>query len=269
MVADCLNYGLKVSEAAKDTKVLTRMEKGIATLNAVTGPNYGRIWNADVVKALMERFGDGVTGQFRVPGIWGKPLSEVTNQNTTLYAGERDMFIFLADESRPIEMANRRDGQSGQLNRGFFVWNSEVGSCTLGIMSFIYDTVCANRIVWGASQIEEIRIRHTISAPDRFIEEVVPALQEYSESSDSGIKLAIENAKALNMDEERVSEFLEGRFGKGLVNAIQEAHVQDEGRPIENMWDVVTGATAYARQVKFQPERLEIEREAGRILQAA
>ena len=31
-------------------------------LRAATGPAYGRIWDADIVDALVERFGDGVSG---------------------------------------------------------------------------------------------------------------------------------------------------------------------------------------------------------------
>jgi hypothetical protein len=103
-------------------------KNGGIELAAVTGPNYGRIWNADVAKALRDRFGDGVTGQFTVPGEFGKAVDEVTKANTTLFAGERDMFVFLADEKNRIEVPNRRNGEAGEMARGFFVWNSEVGS---------------------------------------------------------------------------------------------------------------------------------------------
>jgi hypothetical protein len=71
MVADCINYGL-FRRDAEDVGALLR-QNGALELAAVTGPNYGRIWNADVVRPLRDRFGDGVTGQFTVPGEFGKP----------------------------------------------------------------------------------------------------------------------------------------------------------------------------------------------------
>src|SRR5436309_2315096 len=92
-------------------------------MRAVTGPRYGRIWNENVVEAMATRFGDGVTGDWRVPGEFGKRV-EVTKDNTTLFAGDRDMFVFLADEDHRIEIPNRRNGQPGSLARGFFCWNS-------------------------------------------------------------------------------------------------------------------------------------------------
>ena len=149
-----------VERDAMDVGVLLT-KNGESTLRAMTGPRYGRIWNGDVVDALRDRFGDGVTGDFRVPGIFGRELDQVTGENTTLFAGDRDMFVFLADEKNRIELPGRRDGQSGQLARGFFVSNSEVGAGTLRLKTFLFDYVCANRIVWGAHELEEIAIRHT------------------------------------------------------------------------------------------------------------
>src|SRR5205085_2945852 len=97
--------------------------------------------------ALVERFGDGVSGHWRVPGEFGNRIT-VTKENTTLFASDRDMFVFLADEDRRIDVPGRRNG-SGSMARGFFVWNSETGDKTLGLGFFLFDYVCANRIVWG------------------------------------------------------------------------------------------------------------------------
>lgn len=44
-----------------------------------------------------------MTGAFRVPGIRGVALDQVTRENTTLYASDRDMLQFLADEERRNE----------------------------------------------------------------------------------------------------------------------------------------------------------------------
>ena len=53
------------------------------------------------------------------------------------------------------------------------------------------------------------------------------------------------------------------------ATAIKAAHLADEQRPIETLWDVATGATAYARGISFQDERVAIEREAGKIIDLA
>ena len=266
IAADCINYGLQYKRDIEDVGVLLYKNGGAPILRAATGPRYGRIWNGDIVNGLVDRFGDGITGQFRVPGEFNQRV-EVTKENTTLYAGDRDMFVFLADEDNRIEVPNRRDGQPGSLSRGFFVWNSEVGSATFGLATFLFDYVCSNRIVWGAKEYAELTIRHTASAPDKFIEEVTPALLRYADSSTASITQAVVAARAARIDD--VDEFLAKRFGKRVVSSIKEAHQQDEGRPIETLWDAATGITAYARGIEYQDRRVEFEREAGKVLDLA
>ena len=266
MAADCLNFGLQVSRDIEDVGVLIATGDEGLELRAVTGPQYGRIWNSDITGALVDRFGDGISGDFRVPGEFGRAV-DVTKANTTLYASDRDMFVFLADEKNRIEIPNRRDGQSGQMARGFFVWNSEVGSSTLGISTFLFDYVCCNRIVWGAEQVKEVRIRHTASVNDRWLEEVVPAIQSYANGTASSVVRAIEDARAVRID--NVSEFLSKRFTKSQSWQIIAAHLTDEGRPIESLWDAATGITSYARNIQHQDARVQIEREAGKLLEAA
>lgn len=266
IAADALNYGI-FKRPVEDMGVLLRQNGGVE-LAAVTGPNYGRIWNADVVAALQQRFGNGIDGEFTVPGEFGKAV-DVTKANTTLFAGERDMFVFLADETHRIDVPGRRNGETGSMARGFFVWNSEVGSRTLGVATFLFDYVCCNRIVWGAEGYEEILVRHTISAPDRFVEEVSPAIEAYAHKSTATITQAIEAAQAARLAPDKVDEFLRKRFTKGQAAGIKAAHLADEDRPIESLWDVTVGATAYARGIKWQDDRVAIEKEAGKIMASA
>jgi len=265
LAADCLNYGLQVERESQDVQVLLT-KNGESTLRAMTGPRYGRIWNGDVVSALIDRFGDGVTGNFRVPGEFGQAV-DVTTDNTTLFAGDRDMFVFLADETNRIELPNRRDGTTGALARGFFVSNSEVGASTLRVKTFLFDYVCCNRIVWGAHELEEISIRHTSSAPDRFVEEVSPALLAFANSTASNVERVLVGAQRTKLD--KTAEFLAKRFGPRIGQRIAAVHEQEEGRPIETLWDCVTGATAYAKSIPWTGERVDFETIAGNLLDEA
>lgn len=262
LAADCINHGL-MRRDVEDVGVLLHKNPAGAQLQAITGPNYGRVWNSAIANSLVEKFGDGVSGHWRVPGEFGKRV-QVTKENTTIYASDRDMFVFLADEDRRIELPGRRNGQAGSLARGFFIWNSDVGSRSLGIAFFLFDYVCCNRIVWGAQQYEELRISHTASAPDRWLEEVTPVLQSYSTASSKGIEQAIADARQTRIDD--VDAFLQKRFSKTQVGAIKASHLNDEGRPIETLWDAATGITAYARGIEYQDKRIELEREAGKLL---
>lgn len=263
IAADCINYGLQYRRDIEDVGVLLYKNGGDPVIRAATGPRYGRIWNSEITDGLVSRFGDGLSGRFRVPGEFGKAVP-VTKANTTLYAGDRDMFVFLADEQHRIEIPNRRNGEPGQLSRGFFVWNSEVGSATFGLQTFLFDYVCCNRIVWGAQDVSGVTIRHSAGAPDRYIEEMVPALTAYAEGSTAPVVKLIADARAKRIDD--VDAFLAGRFGKRMVDTIKEAHMTDEQRPIESLWDAANAVTAYARNIGHQDRRVDLERQAGEIM---
>lgn len=271
LVADCMNYGLRFKRDAADVGLLnTGYEMGAAETRAATGPQYGRIWNSDVTAALVAKFGDGRSGDFRVPGEFGKEV-DITKANTTIYGSDRNIFVFLADEKNRIEIADRRDGKPGSLARGFFVWNSEVGSDTMGAAFFLFDYVCMNRIVWGVKEYKEIRLRHTRNAPDRWMEEIAPVLHDYSNAAAAPVEETIRNAQAAKLETD-LDEFLSKRFtGKDSfsrteMSAIADAHVREEGRPIETLWDVTTGITAFAKTIPHQDARVIVERKGGKVL---
>ena len=65
------------------------------------------------------------------------------------------MFYFGVAPDRIIS-----DGNGGSLMRGIFVRNSEVGDAALSVTFFLMQAVCGNHIVWNATGVHEIRVRH-------------------------------------------------------------------------------------------------------------
>ena len=136
-----LQYGL-TSHRAEQVKTM-EVENGRTELRAVTGPDYGRIYDHELVSAVQRIAGDG-TGdtRWKVPGVldWStgvyNPMVDVTKDTTTLYASDRDVFLFLVDDLNPIEAGTLPDGSPDLYFSGFYCWNSEVGVKTLGIASF-------------------------------------------------------------------------------------------------------------------------------------
>jgi hypothetical protein len=148
-----LQYGL-TSHRAEQVKTL-EIEDGRVELRAVTGPDYGRIYDHELVSAVQRIAGNGVGDtRWKVPGVldWStgiyNPNVDVTQDTTTLYASDRDVFLFLVDDLNPIEAGRLPDGSPDLFFRGFYCWNSEVGAKTLGIASFYLRAVCQNRNLW-------------------------------------------------------------------------------------------------------------------------
>lgn len=264
MAADALNFDYQYKRNVDDVGLLLYQNGGAPELRAVTGPAYGRVWNAEYVDIIRKLFGLG--SKWHIPGEFNVK-APITKQNTTLYAGDRDMFVFLADGEHDVEIKGRRNGETGRLQRGFFAWNSEVGAKPIGIGTFLYDYMCCNHIIWGVSGFDEIKIRHTAGAPDRWLEEIVPALESYADGSTKGITDAIDAARATRLD--NVDEFLANRFGPRMVGKLKAVHELEEMRPIETRYDVVNAATALAKGIPWIGQRVDLEREAGKLLVAA
>jgi len=269
-----LQYGLS-NHRAEQVKTL-EIEDGRVELRAVTGPDYGRIFDHELVGAVQRIAGNG-TGdtRWKVPGVldWStgvyNPHVDITQDTTTLYASDRDVFLFLVDDLNPIEAGRLPDGSPDLYFRGFYCWNSEVGAKTLGMASFYLRAVCQNRNLWGVEDFEEITIRHSKYAASRFAHEVAPALTRFVNSSPmpfvNGIKAAREKIVA-RTDDDR-SEFLRKRgFSKNETAKIIETVLAEEGHAPTNVFDFVQGITAVARRKMHQDARLDLEARAKKLL---
>ncbi|MEN0117831.1 MAG: DUF932 domain-containing protein [Agrobacterium cavarae] len=272
-----LQHGL-LNHRAELVKTL-EMDDGRLELRAVTGPDYGRIWDHELVSAVMKIAGNG-TGDtmWKVPGVldWAtmthNPFVDITKDTTTLYASDRDVFLFLVDDTHPIEAGRLPYGEPDLYFRGFYAWNSEVGSKTLGIASFYLRAVCANRNLWGTENFEEITIRHSKFAAQRFAHEAAPALTSFANSSPApfiaGIKAARERIVA-RKDDDRETFLRRRGFSKGETGKVIEMVLSEEGRPPESIFDFVQGITALARTKTNQDTRLELEGKAKKLLESA
>lgn len=276
-----LQYGLANYQG--DALNAFAYENGSSELRSINSKHYGRIFDHEVVDAVRKIAGNG-TGdtRWKVPGMidWTSrsdngtvlynPFVDITKENTTLYASDRDVYLFLVDDTHPIEVGKLPDGSPDLMFRGFVVWNSEVGAKSFGLTCFMLRGVCQNRNLWGVEGTKELRIRHTSNAPDRFALEAGVTLENYANASTAGIVAKVQNAKALIVarnDEERV-DFLTAKVGlsKPLTDRVIETVLNEEQKPAESIWDFVQGITAVARKVKHQDARLDLEAKGSKLM---
>jgi hypothetical protein len=254
--------------------VVTDDEGKLNTLQAMTGPTYGRIWDADVVSAvskLVEKTG----GKFYNPKAYNPDGGHGEEPKPSgLYASDRDCFMFLIDGGSKLDC-----GERAQLNRGIIVWNSEVGSRSFGLMTFLFNECCGNHIIWGAQNVNKLVIRHTEGGPTRFEKEVSGALLNHmndmnTQDADtirrSGeVKLAdmvnFPNEGVLSEAWQKLFAEKHG-FTRGELREAIAAAEREEGG-CSTLWDMVQGLTAYARKFEHVDTRLNLETRAGKLLE--
>ena len=111
-----------------------------------------------------------------------------------------------------------------------------------------------------------MRLRHTVSAQEKWLDQAEPLLMEYANSAAGPIEETIRNAQQKKLDSD-LDDFLKSRkFNKSQISAIKATHEAEEGRPIETLWDVTVGVTAYAKSIQYQDDRVAVERAGGKIL---
>jgi hypothetical protein len=256
LTEDCVNQGLTVTERAESMILFDDASEMTRSFNS---PTYGRIWDLDIIHSV-QKVNAGCNG------LWKVPAASYSHTNpkraTTLYASDRDIFMFLCDTEHVIEV----NGE--QLWRGFYVYNSEVGSATFGLATFLYRMVCDNRIIWGAQDFKEVKIKHSSGAPERFLREGSPMLTEYANSSARVIEEKISRAQNIKLgkDKEEVTDFLR-KFGltASAASGVIDMAQQEEGN-ITSAWSIAQGITAKARGLAFTDQRVDMERLAGKLL---
>lgn len=261
LAAPALAWSLEQrAEKGEAAKVLvSRREDGGVEARAITSATYGRIWDREVVAAIR-----------RLGPDWHVPAASYSGKDplraTTLYASDRDVFIFLCRQE-VVEVGGT------VLNRGVMAWNSETGARSFGLATFTYDRVCDNRIIWGVKDSKEIRIRHTSGAPTRLVAEVLPVIRAYVQADTRQIAATVNAARdcEVGRDRESVEAWMAKRgFTKAQAReayAFAERDERNQGLNPRTVWGLVQGVTDYAHGIAHTDTRTALERQAGELLE--
>jgi len=259
LAARNLNYSLRTNEIVEqDVQVLSCAYDDHTEIRSFNGPNYGRIWDAEVVE-LAE------TAVKRSDGKFYNPKSYDDNRNG-LYASDHDVFIFMIDGGSQLDV-----GPRAELNRGFFTWNSETGARMFGCTIFYFNSACGNHIVWGAQHVQSVLIRHSKYGPKRFQREALDGLLRIAEQQDSTMADTVRRAQQYVLpkadDSDAVLMFLNehGKFTKGESREAVTYALNEEGK-CATLWDLIQGLTASARDYVHLDSRNNLEERAGKLL---
>ena len=149
-----------IPSAQKPIQVLTTGN----LIRSIHGVAYTRLWDVDLLTMLRE-FATDFQPPHQADMPDGKPIVSVEDipfepdpvptTGTGLYCGEEDIFVFMVDPLGWTEI----NGEA--FAPGFFLWNSEVGRRSVGVQTFWFQAVFQNHIVWHATDVVEIKRKHT------------------------------------------------------------------------------------------------------------
>jgi len=281
LAARCLNRSLDKSIGSFSTGlgILATMDDDI---RAITSTRYSRINVADIIGKLIPLQEHGWKAppgrasiddpRSRLATVHDLTKSTLIKEGdrigpSGLYRGDRDMFCFLVNDDGRVD-----DGSDGGISRGFFVSNSEVGKASFAYTEFGFRHTCGNHIVWGATDVREMRIRHVgADTPAMAMETLAYELKEYTNESMGDKKDLITMAKnrILGKSADEVIDFLFGKrlMTRKLAKLSVEACEQFEAdlNPY-SAWGVVQGATRVSQDTEHTDKRTAIDTAAGKLL---
>jgi hypothetical protein len=265
LAAQNLNNGiesLNLGTGEDDKTLFLRTNKGFL-VRAFNTDSYTRFLNHEITARLL---------RLQREQGW-HPAPAAFDGKRGLYAGDRDMFVFMVDDDRRIFETL----PGGGLSRGFFVSNSEIGnSRSFKLTMFLYEWICGNHRVVGAKDITEISIPHRgDAAENRAMNAVGVELRKYANVAASEQEAMITKARATIVGSNK-DEILDAIFGlkvQGLTRDVigkgyDVAVKQEEryGNP-NSAWAITGGITEYATTIEYADERNVIDRAAGKLLE--
>lgn len=285
-----INYGLKARAAEMVNAGLAKLmfhHNGGLLLRAVTSEKYSRVWNYEVAERLLDLEAKGwvaakpTTAWGADPSVCimcqgsGKSGDEQCTQCKgkgkalpALYASDHDMFAFVMSKRNAIAEA----GSDKPIYKGVIVENSEVGASALKLTRFLFREMCGNHIIWGAEEVSDVSLRHVGQIRDKFnVYQTV--LREYANESVSDLEAKIKESKTrvIAGTKEEVLDALFGKRGIGLsrktLDAAYDAVKPEDGNP-NSPWGMAQGVTRVSQAEPFADKRTELDRAAGRILEA-
>lgn len=276
LVSDALQYGLRYNRP-DDVKLYADDLEALA----VTGPDFGRIYNRDVIDAVSGMVaGSSGDHRWKIPGMldWStmvyNPNHPVDKDTSTLFMNDKTLMIFLCQDLAPIEIGKLPNGEPDLVFRGFYVTQSEVGGGAFKLGAFYLRGVCRNRIFWGVEGFEELTMRHSKYAPERFVEEARPALESFANGSTSKLldgvtkarEAVVANNKAETLDWLGARDISRKKALAIYDRIINEERQGDEADREVTAWDLVQGITAEARSIANNDDRMDSELLAKKLL---
>ena len=219
-------------------------------IRSIHGASYTRLWNVDLLSMIREFATDF------------QPPQQAVTGGTGLYCGEQDLFLFLIDPLGWVEI------QGESYAPGFFVYNSEVGRRSLGCETFWFQAVCANHLVWDATEVCEYSRKHTANVHDGLseIRTMIETLVAKRDARKDGFIAAIRKAMDAKLGDD-AEETLRELTKNGIPRSVAKEALtiaQEKGR--FTVFSVVDALTRLSQKSQYAGDRAEADRKAAELL---
>ena len=234
---------------------------------AIYSSKYERMSDLTVAKEILETaipLGYKPAGTFA--GTRGG-MPAINDLATGLYAGEHDLFLFLANEELPFVI----DGE--EFFHTVIVWNGETTMRQTGGLTSLYRFICGNHQIWGSRDTVQVQARHIGNGPRQVLDAMKRVIEGYSKyRAQVEEKFRLEHFIARNKPfadtREEVQKKLEtylNRKQSASVLPFIDSELAYPKNP-HSIYGVAQGLTLYAQTMNNANARNAIEIQAGDLV---
>ncbi len=258
-------YGDEKNEA----RLLTLDTFPEPTARAIYSRSYARVPDLTVATLVHQE----ATGFVPAGTLAGRRagLPPVKPLATGLYASDRDIFLFLANESQPVEWKPKgsNGSQGSALHRFLIVRNSETTTRLIGLVMGLYDFICGNHIIWNAEEVMVWERRH-VGDPEAILEYLRRSIEALQDRATIHQELAVLQEAAETAFASTKEQFIEKLYPdvtKQLAAQAWDSAIVDFDAHVPlSVWNAVRGMTRVSQQFGHMDKRLEVDQVAGTLL---
>lgn len=270
IAARALNYRIQQQPHGSDAVLLVRAANGrpLPQVRAVTSQTYARIWDATLYREIDRQLG----GTLTAPPTWKTDPRTGAPLTGGAYRGDRDSAAILISGGSIVTDPSARHGQDGgALYRGVIVRNSEVGSCALHLILFLYRAICGNHLIMGINGAKTYTRRHfgqnaardTMRELYRLAREITTAGAQQDEAIIRGlIDHEIAHTRDAVIDELQAL----GWTREQAAAAYDRCEQTEPALSPRSYWGIAQGATRASQDSPYQDERHAWDVLAGQLL---
>lgn len=283
VAVDAINEGLTHTPPSTDIKMLVRAPNGKPepVIRACTSDSYGRVWDADIYRAVAREIMQD-DDRWSLPPTW-------SGEAAGAYRGDRDSFLILTNggsivtdpslASAPTpqraygpnssDISAKSAGQD-QMYRGILIRNSEVGASSVVIDTILYRYICGNHMLWGAVYDKRFKRRHVGTHVTRdVIREISRIAANWARQSPERdveiIKTLIANEIA-HTKEAVIDELKAVGCTEAQAEAAYLRCEETESVSPRSFWGAAQGITRISQDASHQDARYLLDQIAAKVL---
>lgn len=265
LTADVLNYRISQQPHGTAPVLLVRAANGqpMPQVRAVTSKTYGRVWDATLYSEINRLF----SGTLHAPPTWNK-RADGSNETGGAYRGDRDSTAILISGG---SIVTDPSASMGEMYRGLIIRNSEVGSCAVHLITFLFRALCGNHLIWGIGDVASYSRRHVgdnaMRDTLREIYTLARKLTTAGAAQEEAIIRGLIDHEIAHTREAVIDELMALKFSRTDAEAAYARCEMTEQASPRSYWGIAQGATRVSQETPYQDERHELDKLASKVLQ--